>query len=401
MPSTGQGALARSATGGKHLGHRSCARTGTGGSHFAHLLSMAQADSSCHESKPSRTPALSVSPSTSGPDSPGHAGSPISSKCKPRFCSLPVSPAPVIMWCLSFVRSWGFWGCFLVGMMRNFLDRVAARCGVFLKNPLSLLFSRKWSRHRRKRIRGSGSQAASHRGAKCHRLALVFKAPSDSFLTRGTRWLRVLIATSIYNVYGQAKIRALRLATCTTFFISSALTCVPKKYRFPVIQAGFAFLGCVFLVAAMICAFSVRVLMSGLVHQDRLRPWRRRLYSARGSGVRAAGVFSFSVLGCLVMVSPSPLPQAHLACPGSCEHHTSHAVFSHRFTRTCVAQVVCLSCAHHVSCVIHDVVVLTLFDYSTFLSLLIIFSLIILSFLLHINFIFQDVVDKFPVHFRK
>ena len=42
--------------------------------------------------------------------------------------------------------------------------------------------------------------------------------------------------------------------------------------------------------------------------------------------------------------------------------------------------------------------VLALFDYSTFLSLLTIFSLIILSFLLLINFIFQDVVDKFPVH---
>ena len=83
-----------------------------------------------------------------------------------------------------------------------------------------------------------------------------------------------------------------------------------------------------------------------------------------------------------------------------CEHHTSHVVFSHRITRTRVAQVVCLSCAHYVSCVIHDVFVLTLFDYSTFLSLLIIFSLIILSFLLPINFIFQDVVDKFPVHSR-
>ena len=40
----------------------------------------------------------------------------------------------------------------------------------------------------------------------------------------------------------------------------------------------------------------------------------------------------------------------------------------------------------------------TLFDFSTFLSLLSIFSLIILSFLLAINFIFHDVVDKIPVH---
>ena len=37
---------------------------------------------------------------------------------------------------------------------------------------------------------------------------------------------------------------------------------------------------------------------------------------------------------------------------GRCEHHTSHVTFSHWFTRTRVAQVVCLSCAHHVSWVI-------------------------------------------------
>ena len=43
----------------------------------------------------------------------------------------------------------------------------------------------------------------------------------------------------------------------------------------------------------------------------------------------------------------------------------------------------------------------SLFDDSTFLSLLTIFSLITLSFLLPVNFIFQDVVDKFPVHFRQ
>ena len=49
------------------------------------------------------------------------------------------------------------------------------------------------------------------------------------------------------------------------------------------------------------------------------------------------------------------------------------------------------SCAH--------VVCLILFDFSTFLSLLSIFSPIVLSFLLAINFIFHDVVGKFPVHF--
>ena len=45
------------------------------------------------------------------------------------------------------------------------------------------------------------------------------------------------------------------------------------------------------------------------------------------------------------------------------------------------------SCAH--------VVCLILFDFSTSLSLLFIFSLVVLSFLLAINFTFHDVVDKF------
>ena len=52
------------------------------------------------------------------------------------------------------------------------------------------------------------------------------------------------------------------------------------------------------------------------------------------------------------------------------------------------------------SLVMIHVFVLPLFDYSTFLSLLTIFSLTILSFLLPINFIIQDVVGKFPVHSR-
>ena len=42
------------------------------------------------------------------------------------------------------------------------------------------------------------------------------------------------------------------------------------------------------------------------------------------------------------------------------------------------------------------VVCLILFDFSTFLSLLSIFSLIVLSFPLAINYIFHDVVDKIP-----
>ena len=56
-------------------------------------------------------------------------------------------------------------------------------------------------------------------------------------------------------------------------------------------------------------------------------------------------------------------------------------------------------CLAHIMCHCH-VFVVTLFDYSTFLSLLTIFSLIILSFLLPINFIVHDVVDEFPVHSR-
>ena len=50
------------------------------------------------------------------------------------------------------------------------------------------------------------------------------------------------------------------------------------------------------------------------------------------------------------------------------------------------------SCAH--------VVCLILRDFSTFLSLLYIFSPIVLHFLLAINFFFHDVEDKFPVHSR-
>ena len=42
----------------------------------------------------------------------------------------------------------------------------------------------------------------------------------------------------------------------------------------------------------------------------------------------------------------------------------------------------------------------SLFDDSTFLSFLTIFSVITLFFLLPVNFIFQDVVDKSPVQLR-
>ena len=68
---------------------------------------------------------------------------------------------------------------------------------------------------------------------------------------------------------------------------------------------------------------------------------------------------------------------------------------AHAWLKSCVcrAHIMC-----HESSPCGHVFVLTLFDYSTFLSLLTIFSLIILSFFLPINFIFHDVVDKFSVH---
>ena len=80
--------------------------------------------------------------------------------------------------------------------------------------------------------------------------------------------------------------------------------------------------------------------------------------------------------------------------------HTSYFLTDYTHMRgsrlkscVCRARITC-----HDSSSCAPVFFLTLFDYSTFLSLLTIFSLIVLSFLLPINFIFQDVVDKFPVH---
>ena len=87
----------------------------------------------------------------------------------------------------------------------------------------------------------------------------------------------------------------------------------------------------------------------------------------------------------------------------TCEQHTSH--FSHFFTSVYthmrgsnhkfgvrITFHESSSCAH--------VVCLILFDFSTFRSLLFIFSPIVLSFLLAINFICHDVVGKFLVHSR-
>ena len=74
----------------------------------------------------------------------------------------------------------------------------------------------------------------------------------------------------------------------------------------------------------------------------------------------------------------------------TCLH--AHAWLKSRVCRASITWHESSPCAH--------VFLLTLFDYSIFLSLLTFFSLIILTFLLPINFVFQDVVDKFFVHSR-
>ena len=84
------------------------------------------------------------------------------------------------------------------------------------------------------------------------------------------------------------------------------------------------------------------------------------------------------------------------ATDGRCEHLTRH-IFSLIHTHMRGSRLKLRVCRAHIMCHPH-VFVLTLFEYSTFLSLLTIFSLITLSFFLPINFIFHDVVDKFPVH---
>ena len=85
-----------------------------------------------------------------------------------------------------------------------------------------------------------------------------------------------------------------------------------------------------------------------------------------------------------------------------CEHHTSHVHFSQWITCTWLKFGSALISAH--PCFMRIVVVVSdccLFDNSIFFFFLTIFSLITLCFLLPVNFIFQDVVDKFPVHFRQ
>ena len=71
---------------------------------------------------------------------------------------------------------------------------------------------------------------------------------------------------------------------------------------------------------------------------------------------------------------------------------------------TCTRMAQVWVSTHSISCFMCHLVCpsrCSLFDDSIFLSLLTIFFLITLSFLLPVNFTFQDVVDKFPVHFRQ
>ena len=77
--------------------------------------------------------------------------------------------------------------------------------------------------------------------------------------------------------------------------------------------------------------------------------------------------------------------------------HLTRRIFSYNYTQLRGSRLKSCVCRARIICHPH-VFVLTRFDYSTFLSLLTIFSLIILSFLLPINFIFHGVVDRFPVH---
>ena len=97
--------------------------------------------------------------------------------------------------------------------------------------------------------------------------------------------------------------------------------------------------------------------------------------------------------------------QQSAATDGECEQHTSHVTFSQ-----------CCTCydthtlgsirkfgvrtSHSVSH-LHPLMLCVWFSstFSTLLSLLLIFSLVVLSFFLAINSICHDVVDKLPVHF--
>ena len=134
---------------------------------------------------PLRSPVLSESPPISGSDLPGQAKSPISCISESLLGVLPLFPrlrASAVFALHCFVRCFG---CLLLGFAGSFFSSLLGRMVEWLP---SSPFIRRWSRHRHKRIRGIGSQAASRRCAKSRRLALSSKAHPFSILARVSQW---------------------------------------------------------------------------------------------------------------------------------------------------------------------------------------------------------------------
>ena len=82
-----------------------------------------------------------------------------------------------------------FMGSFRFSLLGSAVSFNSRLLGRVMKWLLKNLFLRRWSRHRHKRIRGIGSQAASRRGAKSRRLALASKARSFSGLAHFSHWM--------------------------------------------------------------------------------------------------------------------------------------------------------------------------------------------------------------------
>ena len=153
------------------------------------LIASVLHSASHHETEPSGIFLMMESQATSGSDSPRHAEFRFLPPHKSRFgfstrflcsrgCVAFVSRAVMVL------LVW-----FLASLMSCFLDRVVGRRSSLPGGPFSFLFLRGWNRHRRKGVRGSGSQEETRRGAKPRRIAFAFKVPSDTLFGWGTRWL--------------------------------------------------------------------------------------------------------------------------------------------------------------------------------------------------------------------
>ena len=164
-------------------------------------------------SQPSFTSFSSESPTFHESDSPGQAGSSHFPSCGNGFgASFSVLP--------SFAVLWGFW--LLSGVLMRLLVPLLRLFFSYLVSPFRFMLSRGSSRHRRKRIRGSGSQAASRRGAKSRRLASL---PRFLFVLRLWRAHNGFWCTS-WGVFYASPTRlrsALRHCTATTFCASPSL----------------------------------------------------------------------------------------------------------------------------------------------------------------------------------